>query len=288
MEPSRASPPASPGAAPSTRATRPAASDHPARPERDTPVARDPDATRNRILLAAVAEFARHGPGGARVDRIAAVAGANKRMIYYYFGSKDDLFLAVLERTYASIRAAENELELLDVAPDEAVRRLVSFTWHYYLEHPEFLSLLASENMTGASHLKRSTAIRRMHSPLVATLQTVLARGAAAGLFRPGIDAIQLYISIAALGYFYLSNAHTLSAIFGRDLLSASAKARRLDHVTDLLMNALRPGGAGAPTRAVRPAGIRGPTKGRRTVSANNAPARLDRPRARPANSPKG
>ena len=202
--------------------------------------ARDPEQTRARILAAAKAEFARAGLGGARVDRIATLAGANKRMLYYYYGNKDELFRAVLEATYEHIRESEKALHLDEVDPPEAIRRLVAFTWAYYLQHPEFLSLLNSENMHQAEHLKRSTRVRRMHSPFVAMLRDILARGARDGLFRQGVDAVQLYISIAALAYFYLGNNHTLSAIFGRNLMAKKACDERLAHMTELVLGYLR------------------------------------------------
>ena len=132
--------------------------------------ARDASGSRTRILDAATAEFARHGLGGARVDRIAAAASANKRMLYYYFGNKEALFAAVLEAAYESIRQAEKKLSLLDVPPDEGVRRLIAFTWNYYIEHPEFLTLLNSENLHEARHLKVSSHIRSMNSPVIETL----------------------------------------------------------------------------------------------------------------------
>jgi AcrR family transcriptional regulator len=201
---------------------------------------RDPARNRDRILKAAVAEFARHGLGGARVDRIAARAGANKRMLYYYYGNKDALFLAVLEESYASIRTAERALHLADVDPREAMRRLVEFTWKYYLEHPEFLTLLASENLHRGRHIKRSKNIIAMHSPFVAMIREVLARGARAGEFRRGVDPVQLYISIAGLGYFYLSNRHTLSTIFERDLTLPRHKNERLRHMVELVLGYLR------------------------------------------------
>jgi AcrR family transcriptional regulator len=196
---------------------------------------RDPEGTRARILEAATREFARAGLGGARVDRIAERAGANKRMLYYYFGDKDGLFLAVLEHAYEGIRTAELELHLLDVPPVEGVRRLVEFTWRYYLDHPEFLTLLNSENLHRARHLKRSKNIRATNSPLIATLAEILRRGAAAGTFRPGVDALQLYVSIAALAYFFLSNNHTLSQVFDRDLATPAAREERLAHMTALV-----------------------------------------------------
>jgi AcrR family transcriptional regulator len=201
---------------------------------------RDPERNRERILRAATEEFARNGLGGARVDRIAARAGANKRMLYYYFGNKDDLFLAVLEASYAAIRSAERELRLEDLEPRLAMRRLVEFTWNYYLAHPEFLTLLNSENLHRARHVKRSTRIVAMHSPFAAMIEKVLARGAREGVFRRGVDPVQLYISIAALGYFYLGNRYTLSAIFQRELLAPRNRAARLRHMVELVLGYLR------------------------------------------------
>ncbi len=200
---------------------------------------RDPVRNRERILAAALREFARHGLGGARVDRIAARAGANKRMLYYYFGNKEALFLAVLESRYAHIRRAERGLHLDDLDPPEGMRRLVAFTWNYYLRHPEFLTLLNSENLHRARHLRRSRQIAAMHSPLVAMLRGLLERGMRKGQFRRGVDPVQLYISIAGLGYFYLSNRHTLSTIFERDLLAARDKSERLKHMTELVLGYL-------------------------------------------------
>ena len=197
---------------------------------------RDADRSQQTILLAARDEFAKYGLAGARVDRIAERAGINKRLIYYYFKSKDDLFLTVLENTYADIRAAEQKLHLDEMDPVEAIRQLVSFTWHYYLDHPEFISLLNSENQENATHLKKSLHIKEMNSPLVQMLGTVLERGRHQVLFRSDIDPIQLYISIASICYFYLSNNHTLSAIFGRDLRAPKAMAQRLSHMTDMVL----------------------------------------------------
>lgn len=200
---------------------------------------RNPVRNQERILQAATEEFARYGLGGARVDRIAARAGANKRMLYYYYGNKEDLFLAVLEDSYAHIRRAELGLRLQDLDPVQGVRRLVEFTWDYYLKHPEFLTLLNSENLHRARHLKRSRDIAAMHSPLIALLRDLLQRGERAGKFRKGVDPVQLYISIAALGYFYLSNRHTLSTIFERDLLAPREKAGRLRHMVELVLGYL-------------------------------------------------
>ena len=201
---------------------------------------RDPERTRGRILDAATAEFARFGLGGARVDRIAQRAGANKRMLYYYFGSKEALFLAALEASYARIRNAERALDLEHSDPREALRRLVTFTWQYFLRNPEFMNLLNSENLHKGRHVRRSERVREMHSPLVETLRGILRRGVQAGLFRGGLDPVQLYISIAGEGYFYLSNRYTLSRIFKRDLMAPRALAERARHNADMILHAVR------------------------------------------------
>ena len=198
------------------------------------------NANRARILSAATSEFAQHGFGGARVERIARRAEANKRMLYYYFGSKDELFLAVLEDAYAHIRNAEHDLDLEHADPREALKRLVEFTWNYYLEHPEFMALLATENLHKGSHVHRSRRVHKLHSPLVDTLRAILRRGERQGLFRRGVDPVQLYISIAGEGYFYLSNRYTLSRIFGRDLMAPRELHGRARHITDLVLNAVR------------------------------------------------
>jgi AcrR family transcriptional regulator len=210
---------------------------------------RDPERTRQRILAAATEEFARYGLGGARVDRIAARAGANKRMLYYYFRDKDNLFLAALEGRYAHIRAAERGLDLEQVDPRLALRRLVEFTWNYFLGHPEFMTLLNSENLHKGRHVRRSRSVPEMHTPLVETLRGVLRRGERAGVFRRGIDPVQLYISIAGEGYFYLSNRYTLSQIFGRDLMTRAALAERARHNAEMILHAV---GSSTPLRRNR------------------------------------
>jgi len=197
---------------------------------------RDADRSQNAILLAARDEFAEHGLGGARVDRIAERAGLNKRLIYYYFADKETLFQAVLEQAYRHIREKERELNLLGLKPAMALRRLVEFTWTYYLENPEFLTLLNSANLHRARHLQQSERARQLNSPLIATLGEVLERGRVDGSFRGGVDPLQLYVSIAGLSYFYLSNNYTLSAIFGRDLMTPKAHAERLSHMCDVIL----------------------------------------------------
>lgn len=197
---------------------------------------RDADRSQATILAAARDEFAEHGLGGARMDRIAERAGLNKRLIYYYFEDKEQLFRAVLEQAYLDIREQERKLNLLELKPADAVRRLVEFTWDYYLAHPEFLSLLNSANLHRARHLQGSDKVREMNSPLVATLGEILEHGRRDGSFRGGIDPVQLYVSIAGLSYFYLSNNFTLSAIFGRDLMSPKARSERLSHMIELVL----------------------------------------------------
>lgn len=203
---------------------------------------RDPEGTRTKILRAATREFSTSGLGGARVDRIAQRAGVNKRMLYYYFGDKDELFRAVLEDTYERIRRAEQALHLLDVAPVDGVMRLLEFTWRYYLDHPEFVTLLNSENLHRAKHLKRSRGIRATNSPVISTLSELLRRGEAAGTIRSGIDPLQLYISIAALCYFFLSNNHTLSTVFDRKLSGSAAHDERLSHMREVVAGYLSHG----------------------------------------------
>lgn len=200
---------------------------------------RDPEGMRRRILEAAKQEFATHGLAGARVDRIAAKAGANKRMLYYHVGNKENLYLTVLEGAYEKIRVEERGLDLEHLDPPEAIKRLIDFTWNYFLRNPEFLALLNTENLAKARHLKRSTKVKSMHSPFVEMIRTVVNRGVASGDFQVAVDPVQLYISIAALAFFYLSNSATLSVIFGRDLLSQQAKDERLDHMVSLVLAAL-------------------------------------------------
>ena len=200
---------------------------------------RDPEGMRLRILEAAKQEFAAHGLAGARVDRIAVKAGANKRMLYYHVGNKEDLYLAVLEGAYEKIRGEERSLALEHLDPPEAIRTLIDFTWNYFLRNPEFLALLNTENLTRAKHLKRSTRVKSMHSPFVEMIGTVVRRGVESGDFQTNVDPVQLYISIAGLSFFYLSNSATLSFIFGRDLLNKQAKDERLDHMVALVLAAL-------------------------------------------------
>ncbi len=197
---------------------------------------RDPEATRARILAGAKAEFARKGLGGARVDDIAARAKANKRMLYHYFGNKEDLFRITLEDAYADFRAAEARLEIEKDDPITAIKRLVSFTWKYYLDNPEFITLVNSENLHKARHIRTSKRMREMSRPFVGRMRDLLARGAAAGLFRTDLDPVQVNITIAATGYYYLTNRFTGSIIFERDLMSEAALAQRVDFNTRTIL----------------------------------------------------
>lgn len=202
---------------------------------------RDPERTSAAILAAAIHEFAQKGYAGARMDAIARRAKINKRMLYHYFGGKDGLYLAVLEGRYADIRSAETLLELTHREPTEGMRNLVLFTWNYFLDHPEFLSILATENQHKARFLKQSERIVQLNSPLIEALGEVLAHGAEQKVFKPGIDPVQLYISIASLGAFYLSNRWTLSTIFRRELGSEAEITAWGEHIVDMVLAYLRP-----------------------------------------------
>jgi len=202
---------------------------------------RDPERTRAVILAAATEEITTKGLDGARVDEIARRSGVNKRMIYHYFGDKEGLYLAVLETTYAAIRTAEVGLKLADRDPVEGMRELILFTWQYFIDHPEFLSLLGTENLHRAAYLKKSKRIRDLHSPLVGMIADLLERGAQQKAFRKGIDPVDLYITIAALGFFYMSNRHTLSTIFERDLATPANLQARGRHIVEVVLAYLKP-----------------------------------------------
>jgi AcrR family transcriptional regulator len=198
-------------------------------------------ATRQRILDAALAEFAQKGLAGSRVDEIAERAGANKRMLYAHFGSKEELWMVVLERAYAAKRAEERTVEVEGLPPAEAMARLVAFNLRYTARHPEFVALLNQENLHQAAYLRRSEDVPALYSPIVDALRGVLARGVAQGTFRAGVDPVQLYISILALGHFYVANRHTLSTIFGAPLDTEAAIVAREAHITEVVLGYLRP-----------------------------------------------
>jgi TetR/AcrR family transcriptional regulator len=174
------------------------------------------------------------------VDRIAERARVNKALIYHHYTSKEGLFLAVLEHAYERTRLPEQELHLDQIEPREAMQRLVEFTFDSFVEDRSFIKLLNDENLHGAVHLMKSKRIAELHSPLLATMRKVLARGSAEGVFRGDLDPMQTWISIAALSYFYFSNIYTLSTIFRRDFDTREAHALRRKHVVDLILSALK------------------------------------------------
>jgi AcrR family transcriptional regulator len=202
---------------------------------------RQPLVTRRRILEAATTEFAAKGLAGARVDEIARRASVSKRMLYHYFGNKEGLWLAVLEQAYLQIRNEERELDVGRLSPAEGMRRLIEFTIDYDHAHPEFISLLLGENLHQARYLRRSRKVRELHTSFLDVIGDLLERGRRTGVFRSGVDPAELYITIAALGFFYFSNVHTLSTIFGRDFNSARARQQHLRHATKVVLRFLRP-----------------------------------------------
>jgi TetR/AcrR family transcriptional regulator len=205
------------------------------------PAPRDADKTRLNILAAAEKEFASKGLAGARVDTIAEESGANKRMIYYYFNSKEELYIAVLERAYTQMRSSERGLALDHLEPVEAIRRLVEFKFDYCVANPTLISLLNGENMLDAEYLKQSKRLREMHISLVKTLGATLDSGVAKGVIRPRINPLHLYISISGLSYFYFSNTPTLSTAFGQNLATPAERKTRRQHVVDVIMAYIRP-----------------------------------------------
>ena len=208
---------------------------------RPSPDEADPNAARQAILAAARAEFAARGLKGARVQAIAARAGVNKQLLYYYFGSKDDVYRAALESVYADIRALERGLNLGGLPPTEAMAALVGFSFDYLAQHPEFIGMLNHENALGAPHARGSAAVRETNSPLVRLIASTLRRGVVQRVFRRGVDPVALYISIAGMAYFFFSNRLTLQVVFGRDLAAPRAVAAYRRHVVALTMAGLRP-----------------------------------------------
>ena len=186
--------------------------------------------------MAAAEEFASGGLFGARVDQIARRAETNERMLYYYFGSMEQLFTAVLEHAFSALTEAERELDLDGVAPVEAVTRLAHFVWDYYRDHPELLRLINNENLHEARYLHKSTRIREMMSPIVAKLGNVLTRGQKAGLFRTDVDPLRFYVTLSGLGYYIVSNRFTLAATLGRDFTDADERAEMVRMNTEVLL----------------------------------------------------
>lgn len=197
---------------------------------------RNPAKSKEAILKAATIEFCRHGFKGARVEAISRRSKTNMRLLYHYFHDKAGLYLAVLERVYAEIRAEEQRLHLGDLDPVEGMRRLIDFTFSFFGRHVDYISLIYNENMMRARYLNRSQKIRSLTVPLVAAIEDLLRRGRAAGLFRDDVDPIQLYVSIVAQSYFHVANRYTLSAIFNKDLGDKAWLEQRRVQTQDLIL----------------------------------------------------
>ena len=201
-----------------------------------------PEANRARIIRAALDEFASRGFKGASMDAIAARTHTTRALINYYFGSKEKVYLAVLEFVYAEIRQAESQLDLDHLAPLDAVRRYIEFTFNYYLEHEGFVRLVVAENQARGRHLKKSRAMLTLNRPVIDLLGRVIARGQRAGQFRKDIDPVEVHMAVAALGMFNMTNQHTFSAIFQRDMGKKGDVRRRRALVADMILSYLTRG----------------------------------------------
>ena len=199
-----------------------------------------PDANRARIIKAAMDEFASRGFKGASMDAIAARTDTTRAMINYYFGNKEKVYLEVLEHVYAEIRRAESLLDLDHLTPVDAIRRIVEFTFHYYVEHEEFVRLVVAENQAKGRHFKRSKAMRTLNRPIIDTLARVIARGQADGAFRDNVEPVEVHMAIAALGMFNVTNQYTFGAIFQREMGTKGDVLRRREMVTEVILSYLR------------------------------------------------
>jgi len=210
--------------------------------KRRTPETRPYDAEKSLadILEVATAEFADKGLAGARIDEIAAATRTSKRMIYYHFESKEALYIAVLEAAYRRIRAIEAELHLEDLAPEDALRKLVAFTFDYQHDNEPFIRLVMNENMHRGEYLARSSIIQELNVPAIDAVSRVYQRGLDAGVFRRDVDPIDLHMSISALCFFNVANRYTFSLIFKRDLTSPAALRARRDSVVEMVVRYLR------------------------------------------------
>lgn len=192
------------------------------------------------ILKVATAEFADKGLSGARIDEIAAATRTSKRMIYYHFGSKEGLYLAVLEASYQRIRDIETGLHLEDLAPEDALRKLVAFTFDYQHDNEDFIRLVMNENMHRGEYLAQSKTIQQLNVPAINAVQRVYERGVQAGVFRQGLDPTDLHMSISALCFFNVANRHTFSLIFKRELASSAALRARRDSIVEMIVRFVR------------------------------------------------
>jgi AcrR family transcriptional regulator len=193
-------------------------------------------ATRETLLKAAIKVFGKQGLTGARVEQISRAAKSHDRMIYYYFGSKEALFVAVIEETYRRFNEAEARLALDLSQPVQALRDVIAFMWGYYQKHPEFITLLNSENLHRGRHIGKSSKAGEYSSPALEVLSRVLGSGVQAGLFRPELRARDVYLMIASMGYFYLSNRYTLSTFLGESLEDPAALAQWQQFITDAVL----------------------------------------------------
>jgi AcrR family transcriptional regulator len=195
-----------------------------------------PEANRGRILAAAEAEFASRGFKGASMDDVAARTDTTRALINYYFGSKEKLYLAVLERVYAEIREAERLIDFDHLPPTEAITRIVEFTYNYYVAHEDFVRLVVAENQARGRHMRKSAAMRKLNRPIIETLGSVIERGQADGTFRTDVDAIDVHMAIAALGMFNVTNQFTFGAIFQRPMGAKGDVARRRRMAVDIVL----------------------------------------------------
>ena len=201
---------------------------------------KDPEANRARIVDAAIEEFAARGFKGAAMDAIAARTHTTRALINYYFGSKEKLYIAVLEQVYGEIREAEGGLDLDHLAPVEALRRIVEFTYNYYVEHEGFVRLVVAENQARGRHLRKSKMMRTLNRPIIERLARVIERGQAQGRFRREVDPVEVHKAIAALGMFNVTNRHTFEAIFQREMGAKGNLAGRREMVTEVIVSYLQ------------------------------------------------
>jgi AcrR family transcriptional regulator len=202
----------------------------------------DPEKSRQDILSVATKEFAKHGYNGARIDAIAARTSTTKRMIYYYFGGKEPLYIAVLEQEYGRIRSFEAGLQLDLLDPEQAIRRLTEFTFDYDHANPDFVRLVAIENIHHARHLSKSTKLRRVNTTIIKTIDEILKRGRRGGVFNSRAQAIDVHMLMSALCFFHVSNLYTFGAIFGRDFLSPRVRSAHKKMVADFIVHHLKHG----------------------------------------------
>jgi AcrR family transcriptional regulator len=201
---------------------------------------RDPEGTRTEILQVATAEFARVGYSGARVDNITALTRTTKRMLYYYFDGKEQLYVAVLEQAYGDIRAIEQQLDLKHLSPVEAIRTLAELTFDYHDKHPEFIRLVADENVHDAEHLRDSKQLGGLNSPILSLIQSILNRGYRDGVFHRRVKAVELHTLMSALCFYRVSNQATVEVIFGYDMSSPSARRRQRLFIAEIFASWLQ------------------------------------------------